>query len=165
VGQDAAHRERGQVEPARGIERGRAVAVGDHELVIVRQQVGRVQRHLRLRRVGRAPVGAAVNAFLHEFRSGLGQPSPDIAHGQARPPGAVLDLRRAVAGEVAPHQLGHGLLARPARRSRSAGIKQGIGLLAALAGAAGDQPVQLGVHEQAADQQTGDPDPGSGQRS
>ena len=65
------------------------------------------------------------------MRFGGLQPRPGIGRGQARPPDEVLQLGRAVAGEVAPGQFGQRLVARSFSRRRQPFVQQHDRLLLA----------------------------------
>ena len=108
-------------------QRRRVIAVGDDELVVVREQVngGATGARLRGRRAGREPERLAVDARRTRAAGDAASiAAARVAHRQPRPPGEVAGQRRPVAGEVAARQLGQRLVARrasgrPAARSSS----------------------------------------------
>ena len=108
-------------------QRGAVIAVGDDHLVVVGEQVngGAGGPRRSPRGAAREPVGLAVDGRGREARRRRLDAALRIAHRQPGPPGEVLRQRRAVAGEVAPGQLGQRLVARQrataAARARRAG--------------------------------------------
>ena len=79
-----------------------------------------------------------------EGRPDQGQASLDVAHRQARPPGEVLDLRRAMAAEIAAGQLGESLFAlQPANSGRPL-LEQRVGELLAPPRPADDNSLRFG---------------------
>ena len=103
-------------------------------------------RRRRVGRVGGAPQLEAVDDVAAQLVAEVGDGAAQVGDAQARPPGEVLQRRRAVAAQEAPDQLGHRVVGP--RRRWHALVEPGVGVRGAVAHAADDDRVELEQHEQ-----------------